>query len=161
MRSPIPESHRDLLERPLFVHPATIRPDGGPQVNPLWCSWDGTRLRFTGIRTRFKFRDVTADPRVAACVNDPDEPYRHPEIRGVVERVDDDSSGAFFAELAERYRRELDGRLPPDVEDRAVYVVRPTAVSHQRAARTGPRRSCAPRPRPGRTGRARGPVPRP
>ncbi|MFF9274397.1 PPOX class F420-dependent oxidoreductase [Streptomyces griseosporeus] len=127
----IPESHLDLLRRPLFVHLATVRPDGSPQVNPMWCSWDGTHLRFTSTRTRFKFRNVTADPRVAVSVNDPDEPYRYLEIRGVVERIDDDSSGAFFVRLAERYGRELGGRLPPDVRERVVYVVRPTAVSHQ------------------------------
>jgi hypothetical protein len=33
--SVIPDSHRDLLERPLFAHLATIRPDGKPQVNPM------------------------------------------------------------------------------------------------------------------------------
>ncbi|MFI2200878.1 PPOX class F420-dependent oxidoreductase [Streptomyces sp. NPDC020192] len=128
----IPESHRDLLERPLFAHLATTRAgQGGPQVNPMWCSWDGTHLRFTSTRTRFKYRNVTADPRVAVSINDPEEPYRYLEIRGVVERVDDDSSGAFFVELADRYSRELGGRLPSDVRDRVVYVVRPTAVSYQ------------------------------
>ncbi|MFJ4920163.1 pyridoxamine 5'-phosphate oxidase family protein [Streptomyces sp. NPDC088725] len=35
----IPDSHKDLLERPLFGHLATIRAaDGGPQVNPMWFS---------------------------------------------------------------------------------------------------------------------------
>ena len=128
----IPESHRDLLERPLFAHLATIRPDqGGPQVNPMWCSWDGTHLRFTSTRRRYKYRNVMGDPRVAVSINDPGQPYRYLEIRGVVERIDDDSSGVFFTELAERYGRELGGRLPADVRDRVVFVVRPTAVSYQ------------------------------
>ncbi|MFJ5531280.1 pyridoxamine 5'-phosphate oxidase family protein [Streptomyces sp. NPDC093261] len=39
----VPESHRDLLTRPLFGHLATIRPDGRPQANPMWFAWRGTR----------------------------------------------------------------------------------------------------------------------
>jgi Pyridoxamine 5'-phosphate oxidase len=34
--SVIPESHADLLTRPLFAHLATNRADGWPQVNPMW-----------------------------------------------------------------------------------------------------------------------------
>jgi hypothetical protein len=41
----IPDEYADLLTRPLFGHRATIRPDGTPQVNPMWFSWDGTHLR--------------------------------------------------------------------------------------------------------------------
>jgi len=79
--SVIPDSHRDLLERPLYAHLATVRPDGKPQVNP-------------------------------------------------VERIDDDSEGKFFAELAERYGLKLDGP-PGDVQHRVIYVVKPTSVSKQ------------------------------
>lgn len=41
MSTVLPESHLDLLTRPLFGHLATTRPDGTPQVNPMWFSWDG------------------------------------------------------------------------------------------------------------------------
>jgi len=42
----VPASHRDLLERPLYGHLATIRPDGGVQVNPMWFAFDGQQIRF-------------------------------------------------------------------------------------------------------------------
>lgn len=126
----IPASHRDLLERPLYAHLATIRPDGTPQVNPMWFTWDGEYLYFTNTRTRQKYVNVTAHPAVAISVNDPDQPYRYLEVRGVVERIDDDSSGAIFAALAERYGLTMDGP-PGDVADRVTYVVRPTATSRQ------------------------------
>ncbi|MFC8258032.1 hypothetical protein ACFUNF_10460 [Streptomyces sp. NPDC057291] len=45
-------------------------------------------------------------------------------------RIDDDSSGAFFAKPARRYGMKLDGP-PPDVADRIVHVVKPTSVSCQ------------------------------
>ena len=32
----IPESHRDLLERPLIMTLATTLPDGTPQATPVW-----------------------------------------------------------------------------------------------------------------------------
>lgn len=127
----IPESHRDLLERPLFGHLATIRAAGdGPQVNPMWFCWDGEYIRFTNTTIRYKYKNITADPHVAVSVNDPEQPYRYLEIRGEVVRIDDDSSAEFFAQLAERYGMKLDGP-PPDAEHRIVYVVKPTAVSYQ------------------------------
>src|SRR5215468_11958805 len=40
----IPESLADLVERPLYAHLATVRPDGTPQVNPTWFRFDGEYL---------------------------------------------------------------------------------------------------------------------
>lgn len=126
----IPASHADLLTRPLFAHLATVRPDGMPQVNPMWFSWDGTFLRFTNTTTRRKHRNVSAEPRVAVSINDPDQPYRYLEIRGHVEAIEADPAAAFFAELADRYALPLDGP-PADAADRVVFVVRPEVVSYQ------------------------------
>lgn len=126
----IPDSHTDLLTRPLFAHLATVRPGGMPQVNPMWFAWDGTLLRFTSTTTRRKHRNVMAEPRVAVSINDPEHPYRYLEIRGRVERIEPDPTAAFFLELAERYSMSLDGP-PGDAPDRVVLVVRPEAVSHQ------------------------------
>lgn len=128
--SVIPDSHRDLLERPLYAHLATIRPDGTPQVNPMWFSWDGELVYFTNTTVRQKYKNVTAHPEVAFSVNDPDQPYRYLEVRGVVERIDPDSDGTFFGALADRYGLAMDGP-PGDVAHRVVYAVRPTGTSHQ------------------------------
>ncbi len=126
----IPAEYSDLLTRPLFGHLATVRPDGTPQANPMWFSWDGEYLRFTNTTIRQKYRNVTAEPRVAMSVNDPDKPYRYLEVRGTVERIDPDPGAEFFAELAKRYGLELDGP-PGDAPHRVVIVVRPEAVSYQ------------------------------
>ena len=126
----IPDSHRDLLERPLFAHLATIRPDGVPQVNPMWFSWDGEYVYFTNTKIRYKYRNVVANPQVAISINDPEQPYRYLEVRGTVERIDDDSTGAFFQTLADRYGMKFDGP-PGDVEHRVVYVIKPVATSSQ------------------------------
>jgi len=128
--SVIPESHLDLLERPLFAHFATIREDGWPHLNPMWFAWDGTHLRFTGTTTRYKYRNITAHPKVAVSINDPDQPYRYLEVRGTVLDITPDADGEFFGFLAHRY--QLDTPLPPgDVADRIVYVVRPDRTTSQ------------------------------
>ena len=41
----VPDSHRDLLERPLTAHVATVGADGAPQSSPMWFAFDGGRLR--------------------------------------------------------------------------------------------------------------------
>src|SRR6266496_3440814 len=128
--SVIPDDYRDLLERPLYAHLATIRPDGKPQVNPMWFAWDGEHLRFTNTTVRQKYKNVTANPEVAISVNDPDQPYRYLEVRGKVVRIDDDSEGEFFAELAERYGLKLDGPAV-DAQYRVFSTAEPTAVSKQ------------------------------
>jgi PPOX class probable F420-dependent enzyme len=127
---PVPDTHRDLLERPLFCHLATLRPDGSPQANPMWFAWDGTHLRFTTTSTRQKHRNVTADPRVSISINDPDRPYRYLELRGRVTTIEPDPTAAFFAELAARYELDVDGP-PGDAVDRVVLVVTPESASSQ------------------------------
>jgi hypothetical protein len=50
-----PESHLDLLERPLFAHLATVANDGSPRVNPMWFAWDSQvvlTIRPTGFKVR-------------------------------------------------------------------------------------------------------------
>lgn len=129
MTAIIPDSYRDLLDRPLYGHLATVRPDGTAQVNPMWFAFDGENLRFTHTRTRQKFRNLAANPSTAMSVADPDRPYRYLEVRGVLERVEPDPEGRFYQELSTRYGRG--GKAPADAADRVILIVRPTGVSLQ------------------------------
>jgi PPOX class probable F420-dependent enzyme len=118
----IPEDHLDLLERPLFAHLATVRPDGTPQVNPMWFVWDGAALRFTHTNERQKFRNLTANPHVAVSIQDPENPYRYLEVRGTVDQITPDPEGAFYRELALRYGRDR-GTPPRDAPARVILSV--------------------------------------
>jgi len=60
----------------------------------MWFAWDGSRIRLTHTRTRQKFVNLTAEPRVALSIADPDNQYRFLEIRGTVEKIEDDPGGA-------------------------------------------------------------------
>ncbi len=126
----IPQTHLDLLTRPLFGHLATIRPDGRPQVNPMWFLWRDGHLLLTNTTTRRKYRNVTGNPQVALSVVDPDQPYRYLEVRGTVTSIEPDPGGAFFDVLAERYGLAMDGPVP-DAEHRVIYTIVPEQFSAQ------------------------------
>lgn len=126
----IPESHLDLLTRPLFAHLTTVMPDGTPQVTPVWTIWDGEFLRFTTTTDRQKGKNAAARPPLAVSINDPAQPYRYLEVRGVVERIDPDLDGAFFDVLAKRYDLEYEAPVG-DAERRVVIVMKPTHCTKQ------------------------------
>jgi PPOX class probable F420-dependent enzyme len=119
----LPESHLDLLERPLFAHLATVRPDGSPQSSVMWYAWDGGRIRMTHTKTRQKFRNFAAEPRVALSIADPEDGYRFLEVRGVVEKIeDDDAEASFYQSLQRRYGMSYPIR---DADVRVVVTIRP------------------------------------
>ncbi|HET6732693.1 PPOX class F420-dependent oxidoreductase [Mycobacterium sp.] len=126
----IPSDYEHLLKRPLYGHLATTRPDGRPQVNPMWFDWDGELLRFTHTSKRQKYRNITANPNVAMSISDPENPYRYLEVRGVVEEIVPDPTGSFYLHLNDRYGGPLT-EPPADKADRVILVVRPTEVSKQ------------------------------
>ena len=128
--SVIPASHADLLERPVFCHLATIRADGTPHVNPMWFLWDGEFLSFTTSTKRAKYKELSARPNAAVSINDPEAPYRYLELRGVVDRVESDPEGEFFAVLADRYSLPMDGPVG-DAPTRVRIYLRPTHATFQ------------------------------
>ena len=126
MTSPLlsPATHTDLLDRPVVAHLATVRPDGSPQTNVMWFAWDGERIRMTHTKSRQKYRNLAREPRVALSIADPENPYRFLEVRGVVERIeDDDEQTSFYRSLQRRYGREYPIR---DAFERVVITIRPT-----------------------------------
>lgn len=124
----VPESHRDLLERPLFAHLATVRPDGSPQSSVMWFVWDGERIRMTHTKSRQKYRNFASQPKVALSIADPEDLYRFLEIRGVVEKIeDDDAEASFYKSLQHRYGMDYPVH---DAAERVVVTIRPhTAVA--------------------------------
>lgn len=122
-----PESHLDLLQRPLFASLATVTSDGAPIVNPMWFLYDAesNRVLLTHTRTRHNFRYVQAEPRVALSIADPDNQYRYIQLRGEVEKIEDDPTGRFYQTLQQRYRGFSSEVADRDV--RVVLTVRPTA----------------------------------
>jgi PPOX class probable F420-dependent enzyme len=124
MTTELPGTHCDLLERPLFAHLATLRPDGSPQSSVMWFAWDGHMARFSHTSTRQKFRNLLRDGRVSFHIQDPDNPYRTLEVRGRVESMDPDPDALFYRSLQQRYGMEVPVF---DADIRVVIVVEPTS----------------------------------
>lgn len=122
-----PASHLDLLERPIFAHFGTVRPDCTPLVNPMWFLWDGDEgaFRLTHTKKRHNYRYIQQQPRVALSIADPDDPYRYLQAQGVVERIGDDPEGRFYQLLQQRYRGYVSEVKDRDV--RVVLFIRPLA----------------------------------
>lgn len=130
MRGSIPEGFMDLLtQKRAFAHLATLMPDGGPQVTPVWFDWDGEVLRVNSARGRQKDRNMRRAARVALSIQDPDNPYRYLSLRGVVTEVTEEGADAHIDSLANKYLG-VDGypyRQPGEV--RVIYKIRPERVS--------------------------------
>jgi PPOX class probable F420-dependent enzyme len=93
----IPDSHRDLLERPINATLVTVMPSGQPQATVVWCGLEGPYVMLSTMRGFQKERNMRARPKVSLVVVDPDSSGRWIEVRGTVELID---SGA-LADLDE------------------------------------------------------------
>lgn len=129
----VPDSHRDLLEQPLTAHLATLRPDGLPQSNSS--GWSGTAIisRSAQKKARQKMRNIDHDPHVAVSVTDPENPYRSLEVRGEVDRVEDDKGRSFIDHLSERYMGERRYPHHQPGDERVVVYIRPLDSSSMAA----------------------------
>ncbi len=122
MSASIPDSHRPLLDRPIYASLGTIRPDDTVQVNPMWFEYDGEHLRFTHTNQRGKFRNLQRNPSMSLLLIDPDEPLRYIELRGRLVEAIDDPEGDFYVRLGRRYGNP-DQQPPPDKADRVILVM--------------------------------------
>ena len=121
----IPESHADLLNKPVFWHVATTGPNGELQSSPVWGDWDGEYIKFSLTKGRQKYRNLQNNPSIALSGTDPENSYRNLEIRGTVERMDDDSSNTFIDSMAKKYLGEDKYPFHQPGDERVVIVVKP------------------------------------
>lgn len=103
----IPETHRDLLERPIHAVLSTMMPDGQPQSSLVWCDYDGEHVLVSTTLERQKGKNMAANPRVTVLVIDPANGSRYMEVRGEV--VEMSQAGA--VELADRLTQLYTGKL--------------------------------------------------
>ena len=99
----IPEKYRDLFSKRSFASLATLMPDGGPQVTPVWCDLEGDHVIVNTAKGRQKDKNIRRDPRVALAVIDPDNPYRYLEIRGRVVEITEHGADAHIDKMAKKY----------------------------------------------------------
>jgi PPOX class probable F420-dependent enzyme len=121
----IPESHLDLLESTALAHIATLGPRGEPQSSPVWFGWDGDYVKFSQIKPRQKYKTLNRYPRLALSIVDPENHLRYLEIRGVVDRIEEDPDLDFINSMSKKYlgKDRYPNHRPGD--ERVVVFVRP------------------------------------
>jgi PPOX class probable F420-dependent enzyme len=126
----IPEKYTDLFSgKKAFASLATVMPDGSPQVTPVWFDTDGGNIRVNTARGRIKDRNMSLNAKVAIDVMDPENPYRHVQIRGKVAKITEEGADAHIDSLAKKYlgQDKYPFRQPGEV--RVIYTIEPTSVS--------------------------------
>lgn len=103
MPDTLSDKARTLLTRPVIASVTTLRPDGGPQVTPVWIDLEGDDIVFNTAEGRVKTQHLHREPRVAVSVIDPDDPYNVVAVRGTVTDITTDGADAHIDALAKKY----------------------------------------------------------
>lgn len=134
MTTVIPESHKDLIEGPVFVTLSTVMPDGQPQSSVVWCSYDGNHILVNTARGRLKEKNMRARLMATILAIDPQNPYRYLEVRGKVEEITEEGAIDHINQLAQLYANKpkfYGGVAPAEREGRETRVIckiKPTRV---------------------------------
>jgi len=134
MSAQIPDSHKDLLERPVVVTLATVMPDGQPQATPVWCDFDGEYIRVNTARGRQKDKNMQRNGKVSILFIDPADPYRWLEIRGVVAEITEEGAFEHIDALSHKYVQKpyYGGYQSEEMrlkQQRVIYKIKPTRVN--------------------------------
>src|SRR4051794_37175207 len=104
---------------------ATVRPEGGPHVMPVWGVWLDSRLWFSSGRRSRKARNVEGDPRCTVTTDDARDPV---VVDGVAERLTNETAIERFVDAV---NAKYGGGMTVEFQDPEVngtYAVRPERV---------------------------------
>src|SRR5437660_3603255 len=77
-------SYRWMLEKNVTATLATIKPNGLPQLTPIWVAHDGTNILVNTKKGRLKERNMRRRPDVSSLGVDPQDAYDWGSNRGRV-----------------------------------------------------------------------------
>ncbi len=130
----IPESHLDLVARPLHGVLTTMMPHGQPQSSLVWLDYDGECLRVNTTRQRQKGKNIQANPKVNLLIIDPGDVTRWLEVRGEVE-ITEEHALEHLDELTRQYTRHdhyYGGVFPVErqaLETRIICRIQPVKIT--------------------------------
>jgi PPOX class probable F420-dependent enzyme len=100
----IPDSHLDLLIRPICGVVTTLLPGGQPQSSLVWVDHDGECACVNTTLQRQKARNLLANPKLSLLVVDPGNTGRFIQIRGEAE-LNSDGALEHLDALTRKYTR--------------------------------------------------------
>jgi len=119
----IPENFLDLLqEKKAFAHLATVRPDGSPQVTPVWFDYEGGRIRVNTAKGRVKARNMKTGVPVALAIM----VMSNREVQNRVVQLDRYYSTEELRRAANYLNEAFAGRSLPDVRAQLVGQLQET-----------------------------------
>jgi PPOX class probable F420-dependent enzyme len=110
-----------------FAHLATIRPDGTPQVTPVWVDWDDGHIVLNTAKGRQKEQNLRRDPRLTIEVTSHLNPYQYVSVRGKAEFVDE-GADEMIDKLAKKYMDVDQYPFRQEGEQRVTIRIRPEQV---------------------------------
>lgn len=133
----IPESHKDLIDRPYNAALTTIMPDGEPQITPVWCNRRDECVFINTMKGFRKERNMRSNRRVGLLVYDPKNPFRNIEIRGLVAEMTEEGAREHLDELTRLYMGKPDAKffgdsIPAELESRYTPIRIRIALTHVR-----------------------------
>lgn len=132
VKTTIPDSHKDLLEKPICAVVTTLMPDGQPQSTIVWADMEGDHVRFNTARGRQKDKNLQQDPRLTLVLVDPQDPFRWLEMRGTATMTEAGGREQIEALSAkytgQKYYGGFNKRTNPEDETRVVVTIHATKV---------------------------------
>lgn len=129
MAKAIPSQFTDLFDKKTFAALATVMPDGTPQVTPVWVDFDGTHVVLNSARGRQKDKNMKVGAPVALSLIDPDNAYRHLQVRGRVAEVTEQGADQHIDKMAKKYLDKDKYPFRQPGEQRVLYKIEPEHVS--------------------------------
>jgi PPOX class probable F420-dependent enzyme len=124
----IPDSHKRLLEEPILAMLGTVMPDGRPQINPVWCDYDGTYVRINSAAGRQKDKNLKERKFATLLLIDPEDPYFWMEIRGRAVDITTDGADAHIDSLAKKYLGKDKYPFRRQGQIRVTYKIEPERI---------------------------------
>lgn len=128
MSNTIPQSHLTLFEKPVIAMLATVMPDGRPQVNPVWCDFDGTHVRINSAQGRQKDQNMKERKFATVLLVDPENVFFWVEVRGMVDEITTTGADAHIDALAKKYLNADSYPFRNPDEIRVMYKILPERV---------------------------------
>ncbi|MEZ4668794.1 MAG: PPOX class F420-dependent oxidoreductase [Anaerolineae bacterium] len=128
----IPDSHRDLFEKPVYAVVTTVMPDGQPQSTVVWADMKDGYARFNTARGRQKDRNLKRNAKVTMVLIDPENAYRWIEIRGTAQVTEeggrDQIEALSWKYKGQKYYGGFNTRTTPEQETRVVVTIHASRV---------------------------------
>jgi PPOX class probable F420-dependent enzyme len=130
----------ELLALPIVARIATVKPDGAPNVAPMWQQWDGEAMWIIPRSRASWFENLSKEPRVCiSCADDINPGHARVTIEGVAEIVEGPIGlvgrvKEIADEMAVRYMGPAGPGYAAKTADRMRYLIKitPTLITSWR-----------------------------